>query len=89
MSHTINGEDLRLLWHEIEYGYRSNKEIARKTTCPTLKDAHKICTSVYSIRRYEVKYYSPLVQILAIMITVQIPILGMDVELGFIFPNKQ
>ena len=47
MSHTINGEDLRLLWHEIEYGYRSNKEIARKTTCPTLKDAHKISASIY------------------------------------------
>ena len=47
MSHTINGEDLRLLLHEIEYGYRSNKEIARKTTCPTLKDAHTICASVY------------------------------------------
>ena len=67
MSHTINGEDLRLLLHEIEYGYRSNKEIARKTTCPTLKDAHTICASVpvyytgilygiYTIRRYEVKY---------------------------------
>ena len=84
MSHTINGEDLRLLWHEIEYGYRSNKEITRKTTSSTLNDAHEICA-----RRYEVKFLSPLVQKLSIMITVQIPILGMDVELGFIFPNKQ
>ena len=52
MSHTINGEDLRLLWHEIEYGSRSNKEILRKTTCSTLNDAHEICA-----RRYEVKFF--------------------------------